>query len=153
MVKHIAICDKCGKEKKMQISWDSQMRENFDLPDGWEYYGVKNDIIIIPANNSKNKNFYFKLKAGNYWDLCNLLGCKREDLPKPLQRWLHGRKPYTGNSILDVCDPMDEVFDWVDECFEFELTFYLSKSDINKLCKKYDIKLGIRNRDKSEDDD
>ena len=28
-----------------------------------------------------------------------------------------------------------------DECFEFELTFYLSKSDINKLCKKYGIKL------------
>ena len=47
---------------------------------------------------------------------------------------------------------MDDVFDWVDECFEFELTFYLSKSDINKLCKKYDIKLGIRNRSKDEED-
>ena len=48
MVKHIAICDKCGKEKKMQVSWDSQMRENFDLPDGWEYYGVKDEYVFCP---------------------------------------------------------------------------------------------------------
>ena len=139
------------KHREYDPETDCYIYYNKGNPD--EIYGYRNDIIIIPANDSKNKNFYFKLKAGNYWDLCNLLGCRREDLPKPLQRWLHGSKPYTGNSILNVCDPMDDVFDWVDECFEFELTFYLSKSDINKLCKKYDIKLGIRNRSKDEDDD
>ena len=46
---------------------------------------------------------------------------------------------------------MDDVFDWIDEFFEFELTFYMSKSDIKHFCKKYDINLGIRDRDRSEE--
>ena len=98
----------------------------------------------------------FELKCNSYWDLCKIFNCKREDLPKPLRRWLTNRwssKPYTGNSILDVCDPVADVFDWVDDCLKFELTFYMSKTDINALCKKYNIELGIRDRSNDKDED
>ena len=46
MIKHVVICDKCGKEENMQVSWDPQMRERFGLPDGWEYYGAKNEYNL-----------------------------------------------------------------------------------------------------------
>lgn len=45
MVKHVIICDKCGKEENMQVSWDPQMRERFGFPAGWEYRGAKNEYL------------------------------------------------------------------------------------------------------------
>ena len=52
MVKHIVICDKCGKEENMQANWDSQMRETFSLPDDWEYRGARDEYTLCPQCSS-----------------------------------------------------------------------------------------------------
>ena len=48
MIKHSCICDKCGKEEDMKSSWDNQMRETFNTPDGWEYFGVCPKYFFAP---------------------------------------------------------------------------------------------------------
>ena len=42
---------------------------------------------------------------------------------------------------------MEKSFDWVDECFSFEVCVYTSKSELNKLDKKLNVDLNIRDRE------
>lgn len=113
-------------------------------------YQLDDDTIDVIIGDAKNKDYEFKLKATTVYDLCYLLGVKRNELPKALRRWLSKRRcfhPDTGNHILNVTDPMDRMFDWVDECFSFEICVYTSKSELNKLAKKLNVDLNIRDRE------
>ena len=48
MVKHTCICDRCSKEEDMKLSWDSNMKETFNVPDGWEYFGITPKYVLCP---------------------------------------------------------------------------------------------------------
>lgn len=59
-----------------------------------------------------------------------------------MQRFLsrkYSAKPYTGNSILDVTDPLDDVYDIINEKLEFKIILYLSKTDIKKYSSILDV--------------
>lgn len=44
MIKHICICDKCGREEDMKakycVNQDSEQPVIYNLPDRWEYFGI-----------------------------------------------------------------------------------------------------------------
>ena len=44
MIKHICICDKCGKEDDLKIKYcvaqDSEQPVIYNLPDRWEHFGI-----------------------------------------------------------------------------------------------------------------
>ena len=44
MIKHICICDRCGKEEDMKIKYcvaqDSEQPVIYNLPDRWEHFGI-----------------------------------------------------------------------------------------------------------------
>lgn len=104
------------------------------------------DVAYIVGDKTQRKQHVFELTANTVWDLCFLLGVTKEQLPKSLHRWLSSKYnflPYTGNSLLDVTDPMDDVFDWVNNCIKFKVYVLLSNSEIKGLCKQYDIKSSI----------
>lgn len=118
------------------------------------HYDLDGDTINIFVGDSKIKDYEFKLKANTVFDICYLLGVSRDELPKALRRYLCRRRcfhPDTGNHILSVTDPMDRVFDWVDACFNFEVHVYTSKSELNKLAKKFGVELNIRDREWRDD--
>lgn len=127
--------------------------EEFNCDIDWGYNS--DTIVVTPRDGGENKTYTFKFICNTFWDLCYLLNCKRKELPVAIRRWLtnsRGNKPYTGNSILDVTDPLASVFDWTDECCSFELQFNMSKTDINKLLKKLSVELSIRDRSKDKED-
>ena len=120
------------------------------------YYSlIDGDCVIIPNDGGENKCYEFNLTCRNVFDLCHLLGIKREMLPPVMQRWMCSRyssnKPYTGNHILDITDPLDQIYDMVDEKFEFKITVYMSKSNLNKFSKLLDTDIEIRDRSRDEE--
>lgn len=121
------------------------------------YYGYTTDTIhIIPCNDVKNRPYVFQYKVNTVWDLCYLLNCKKEELPEILRRFLSSRyswKPYTGNSILDVTDPLDDVFDWVDDRFDLQINLYFSKTEIKEYCKILGIEPKLRDMSGDEEYD
>lgn len=121
------------------------------------YNKLEDAICIYPSRESVSKSYHFIYKCNTFYDLCYLMNCTREELPKCLRRWLgtgYSFKPNTGNHILDITDPLDRVFDIIDSTFSLSLKFYFSKSDINYYVKKLGIdNLCIRDRSKDKEDD
>lgn len=122
------------------------LRNNLDYRSSWKKYSSKDCdlfanhsdshfIYILPKGGGDNKLYQFTINCNSCFDIANLLGCKVSELPKQLQRFLsrkYSAKPYTGNSILDVTDPLDDVYDIVNEKLELKIILYLSKTDIKK---------------------
>ena len=119
--------------------------------DGYRYARV--DCWFV--DDSDNKPIELRLQLRSYSDFTRLFGISREQLPKELKRHfydridfcsLYGRKPYTGNCILNFEDPMNDLRDPFNS-IGCEVILYVSKSKYRKICKE----LGIECKDIKED--
>lgn len=104
---------------------------------------ISKNSFYLYYEDSQTKQHEFKIRLNSVWDLAYIFGCKREELPKCFNRWLNNScnfKPYTGNCILDVTDPMEDVVDIMDANFtNVEVKVYLSTRELNRLTKLYNI--------------
>ena len=97
-------------------------------------------------DDSDRRNVEVEIIFRSYGDFINHLGFKdMDDLPPELKHYIYTRTgpctgycwdAYTGNSILEFTDPMNEIKDpWRDESYNIHI--WMSKSYYNKMVKKY----------------
>ena len=48
MVKHIVICDKCGKEENMKQDWETKI---YNIPDNWKHFGIHKYLLCPECRN------------------------------------------------------------------------------------------------------
>lgn len=87
-------------------------------------------------DDNNNRYYELNLTLRTWADLKKFF--KLNELPKDLQRWINLKqrdfKPYTGNSLLDYTDPMNNVSIPYND-IDFNVTLYISKSIYNKIKK------------------
>lgn len=82
MIKHICICEKCGKEEDLKIIDYATSKVNgsnynlYDIPEGWEYFGICPKYLACPScaaalNSLHDKQTYefFTKKLGGKEDV------------------------------------------------------------------------------------
>ena len=103
-------------------------------------------------DDSDRRNVEVELIFRSYGDFINHLGFKNmDDLPPELKHYIYTRTgpftsycwdTYTGNSILEFTDPMNEIKDpWRAESYNIHI--WMCKSYYNRIVKKYGSKRGI----------
>ena len=104
------------------------------------YKGYCTAYFIDDANSRKSR---INLTLRSTYDLERFLNVTKEELPKPLRHYLYSRvdscsrwgwKPYSGNSILNLTDPMNDINNPF-ESFHIGVTIALSKRKYNEIIK------------------
>ena len=108
------------------------------------------------TKDSNCRPIELQIKLRSYADFMRLFGITKDALPKELKRHfndridmfsLYGWMPYTGNSILNFVDPMNDLRDPYKR-IDCTMVLYVSKSKYKKLCKQ----IGIDSNFPKEDD-
>ena len=102
-------------------------RESWDRDSLSEFRNGRN---VCPLSG-KTANVFFRFNFGTYEQVRDFLGC---ELPKFCVGW-HKERPYNGNSILNVTDPVGNIISPLYRTFEFSFGIALSKSGI-RLAKR-----------------
>lgn len=111
-----------------------------DIPVNVVMYRHNNQsiIYIIPKGGTESKKICLSLQIDSIDQLKLLLQEDNEHFPEWLREWRHyathtTHKPYCGNSLLDMTDPMENVVIPTDYNLHVNIEFYASISDIKKL--------------------
>lgn len=105
-------------------------------------YGNRNYITFIDDNASRKGEIELILRSHS--DLQRFFNLKNEELPKEIRKHFYAVsgycsklawEPYTGNSILDFTDPMNDIRNPFDN-IGCVITIYLSKSKLKQFKRK-----------------
>ena len=131
--------------------------EKYDIVEPRYYEYVNNSISrrkdhrnlsksYILNTDCKSRKWQVKLILRSHTDLEKFFNLTNEELPEDIRRWFNPRshswgtyswKPYSGNSILDVTDPMNDINNpWENE-FTCCINLYVSKSMLKKYHPKW----------------
>lgn len=95
---------------------------------------------MCAATEINDTCYHVRIRPKGAESLAILTGCTVDELPWQLQQWTYQKEPqYTGNSILERCDPSDWVLSnpWCEKTeFQICITFSLSKRFVNKKRKE-----------------
>lgn len=134
--------------------------DNFDTSSRWYYDSADSKFINTAFGKVKfinNKGYCtatfvddvntrksrIKLTLRSTYDLERFLNVSKKELPTPLKHYLYSRvdscsrwgwKPYSGNSILNLTDPMNGIRNPFED-FEISITLALSKKKYNEIIK------------------
>lgn len=105
------------------------------------YRGYCTAYFINDADSRKSR---INLTLRSTYDLERFLNVNKEELPKPLRHFIYSRadvctrwgwKPYSGNSILHLTDPMNDINNPFED-FHIGVTIALSKRKYNEIIKE-----------------
>lgn len=104
------------------------------------HYGVIEGIFV---SDNDNRKYCIELKMRSHTDMERFFGVSNDELPLEIRRhfsprvdvWsIMGWKPYTGNSILNLTDPMNSIKNPYSEIMP-KVKLIVSKSMLNKIIK------------------
>jgi hypothetical protein len=110
-----------------------------------QYYNSLSESYILNAD-CKSRKWKIKLILRSHTDLEKFFNLQNEELPEDIRRWFNPRshswgtyswKPYSGNSILDVTDPMNDINNPWETEFTCCINLYVSKSMLKKYHPKW----------------
>lgn len=108
----------------------------------YSLYGTRNYIWFAGDNDRKYCEIELILRSHS--DLEKFFNITNEEIPQALRKHFYSRsgactlyswKPYTGNSILEFTDPMNEIKDPFED-FGCHISIILSKSKLKELKRK-----------------
>jgi hypothetical protein len=108
----------------------------------YNLYGTRNCIWLAGDNDRKYCEIELILRSHS--DLEKFFNITNEELPQVLRKHFYSRsgpctlyswKPYTGNSILEFTDPMNDIKDPFED-FGCHISIVLSKSKLRELKRK-----------------
>ncbi|MBP3707115.1 MAG: hypothetical protein J6J36_00700 [Clostridia bacterium] len=133
-------------------TFENEHKQSFARYDGYtetdygniyySLYGTRNYIWF--ANDNDRKYCEIELILRSHSDLEKFFNLANGELPKVLSKHFYSRsgayslyswKPYTGNSILEFTDPMNEIRDPFED-FGCHISIVLSKSKLKELKRK-----------------
>lgn len=126
--------------------------EMYDVVEPRYYVAINNTVSrrqdpnglsksYILNDDCKSRKWRVKLIIRSHTDLEKLFNITNEELPDDIKRWFNPRssswgtyswKPYSGNSILDVTDPMNDIDNPWEREFTCCINLYVSKSMLKK---------------------
>ena len=130
-------------------TFENEHKQSFARYDGYtetdygniyySLYGTRNYIWF--ANDNDRKYCEIELILRSHSDLEKFFNIANEEIPQVLRKHFYSRssactlyswKPYTGNSILEFTDPMNEIKDPFED-FGCHISIILSKSKLKQL--------------------
>lgn len=125
--------------------------EKYDSVDPCNYVKINDTVsrrvdynyyanAFILNNDCKSRKWHVKLILRSHTDLEKFFNLTNEELPEDIRRWFNARtncgmyswKPYSGNSILNVTDPMNDIDNPWEREFSCCIHLYVSKSMLKK---------------------
>lgn len=101
---------------------------------GWANCYINNKIL---GDFDEPADHYFVLKIASVWDLVNITGVSRDELPVELQNYKAGRKG--GVSILDATDEMEGITNPYDQ-LRFTFSLPVCKDALNQYRRQLGLK-------------
>lgn len=137
----------CYEKEYLGANYDYYLRRESKLIKGWYYKFNTWSIEFHSTSKSLNK-MVFSANFNTYTDLENILGISWREFPVEIQRFTRVNngeaKPYGGNSILGLTDPIDTIKNKYNS-MRFRIRVLLTKTEFKALAKEKGYVLRLSN--------